>query len=155
MYFLLTPLLCQRQKIQNKNSKDKNLHYSLNVDDENISSAEGSLSCSIGQFYYLYYTEEEITVPEGFQQAFIIYTAPEEKKTKDFEVLAYPNPVVNHSTIEASSYNRSFSYQIVEPHGRLLKEDRIEKPVSIIEFSRFSVAIYLLRLSDNDQHKKR
>ncbi|PRX41207.1 T9SS type A sorting domain-containing protein [Salegentibacter salegens] len=153
--FVLTPLLCQSQKTQNKNSKNKNLHSSINVNGGNISNAEGSLSYSIGQVYYSSHNEEEITVTEGVQQPLIIYTAPVEKTKKDFEVLAYPNPVANNFTIDASSYaNRSLNYQIVDLNGRLLKEDRIEKPGSKIDISRFSAAIYLLRISDNDQHIK-
>ena len=58
--FVLTPLLCQSQKTQKKNSKTKNLHSSINVAGVNISSAEGSLSYSIGQIYYSSHYEEEI-----------------------------------------------------------------------------------------------
>ncbi len=63
--FVLTPLLCQSQKTQNKNSKNKNLHSSINVAGGNISSAEGSLSYSIGQVYYSSHNEEEIITTES------------------------------------------------------------------------------------------
>ena len=63
--FVLTPLLCQSQKSQNKNSKNKNLHSSINLAGGNISSAEGSLSYSIGQVYYSSHNEEEIITTES------------------------------------------------------------------------------------------
>jgi len=58
--FVLTSLPCQSQKTQNKNSKNKNLLSPINVTGGNISSADGSLSYSIGQVYYSSYNEEEI-----------------------------------------------------------------------------------------------
>ncbi|HKL36799.1 MAG TPA: hypothetical protein VJ899_10950 [Salegentibacter sp.] len=67
--FVLTSLLCQSQKTQNKKSKNKNLHSSINVAGDNISSAEGSLSYSLGQVYYSSHTEEGIITtksPKGW-----------------------------------------------------------------------------------------
>lgn len=153
--FVLTPLLCKSQTNQNKNSKNKNLHSSINVTGGDLSSSDGSVSYSIGQVFYSSLSSDENYVTEGIQQPLVTYTTKIDKKEKDFKVVAYPNPVVNYFTIEASSYtNRSLNYQIMDLNGRLLKEDQIKKSGSKVDISRFSAAIYLVRISDNGQHIK-
>lgn len=153
---LLIPLLCKSQTTQNKITNNKNLHSSINVTGGNISSAEGSVSYSIGQVYYSSYTGKESYVTEGVQQPLIISKTPIDKKEEDsFKVVAYPNPVTNYLKIEASTYtDRSLSYHLMDLHGRLLQEARIGKAGAEVDVSRLSVAMYLLRISDNGKFIK-
>jgi len=154
--FLVIPLLCKSQTTQNKIPKNRNLHASINVTGGDISSKEGSVSFSIGQVYYSSHNGKKNYITEGIQQPLIISIAPiAEKEEKSFKVAAYPNPVTNYLTIEASTYiDRSLSYQLMDLNGRLLKAARIGKSAAIVDVSRLSVAIYLLRISENGKFIK-
>lgn len=149
--FLVIPLLCKSQTTQNKIPENRNLHTSINVTGGDISSEEGSVSFSIGQVYYSSHNGKKNYVTEGIQQPLIISIPPIDKKEEDsFKVVAYPNPVTNYLIIEASSYtNRSLSYHLMDLNGRLLKEARIGKSGAQVDVSKLSVAMYLLRISDN------
>jgi len=154
--FLLIPLLCKSQTTQYKIPENKNLHTSINVTGGDISGEEGSVSYSIGQVYYSSYNGKETYVTEGVQQPLIISITPIDKKEEDsFKVVAYPNPVTNYLKIEASTYtNGSLSYHLMDLHGRLLQEARIGKSGAQVDVSRLSVAMYLLRISDNGKFIK-
>jgi len=149
--FLVIPLLCKSQTTQNKIPENRNLHTSINVTGGDISSEEGSVSFSIGQVYYSSHNGKKNYITEGIQQPLIISIIPiDEKEEESFKVAAYPNPVTNYLTIEASTYiNRSLSYQLMDLNGRLLKEARIGKSGAQVDVSSLSGAIYLLRIKDN------
>jgi len=154
--FLPIPLLCKSQTTQDKIPKNINLHSSINVTGGDISGEEGSVSYSIGQVFYSSYNSDKNYITEGIQQPLIISITPiDEKEEDNFKVAAYPNPVTNHLLIEASNYtNRSLSYHLMDLNGRLLKEARIGESGAKVDVSRLSVAIYLLRISDNGEHIK-
>jgi len=149
--FLVLPLLCRSQTFPTKIPKDSDLHYSLNVTGGELSSDEGSVCYSIGQVTYLSYYGNKNYINEGIQQPLIIYGKPIDKKEEvNFKVAAYPNPVTNSLTIQASNYeNRSLSYQLTDLNGRLLKQARVGKSIANVDVSELSVAIYLLKILDN------
>jgi len=153
---LIIPLLCKSQTTQNKIPKNNEVHSSINVTGGDISSEEGSISYSIGQVFYSSYNGEKNYVTEGIQQPLIITITPlDEKGEESFKLAAYPNPVTNYFTIEASSYtNRSLSYHLMDLNGRLIMEDRIGKSAAKVDISSLSVAMYLLLIKDNGQHIK-
>lgn len=154
--FVLIPLLCYSQSGQNKNIVNKNLQFSLNTTGGDISGEEGSISYSIGQVNNLSYEGDNSYIIEGVQQPLIISIKPIEIMKEEFlEMTAYPNPVTNYFTIEASDYtNRSLKYLLTDLHGNFIKEGSIEEPGAMVDISRLSVAIYILNITDNTQHIK-
>jgi len=155
--FTIIPLLCQSQTLQNKKSINKDLHYSINSMGGDISGDDGSLSFSIGQVNYLTYDKNNTVISEGIQQPLIISIKPVEiiEQEEILSMATYPNPASDYFIIEASSYtNRSLKYHLTDLNGNHLKEGLIEEPGATVDISRLAVAIYLLNITDNDQHIK-
>lgn len=148
--FVLTPLVCKSQTWQNKSSQDKKLHSSINVTGGDLSSEAGSVSYSIGQVYYLSYSDKKDYVSEGIQQPSIIEVAQIKKEEKDFKVVAYPNPVDNYFVIEAATYtNQSLVYHLIDLHNTLLKEGRIGESGAKVDISTLPASTYLLQILGN------
>lgn len=151
-------MLCQSQTLQNNRSNaNKDFQFSINATGGDISGDDGSVSYSIGQVNYLTYNKNNTVISEGIQQPLIISVKPIEiiEQVEVLSMATYPNPTSNYFTIEASSYtNRSLKYHLTDLNGNHIKEGRIEKPGATVDISRLAVAIYLLNITDNDQHIK-
>ena len=100
---VLLPLFCKSQTTSNKIPENNNLHSSINVTGGDISSEAGSVSYSIGQFFYSSQNSDKYFVTEGIQQPLIISITPIDlSEENSFKVAAYPNPIANYFTIETS-----------------------------------------------------
>ncbi|MGA8855253.1 MAG: T9SS type A sorting domain-containing protein [Christiangramia sp.] len=150
--FVLIPFAVKSQNFQKKNSNKEAIHSTINATGGDISSEEGNVSYSIGQvFYSAYEGSSDYSVTEGVQQPLVISIEPlATEKEEELKLIAYPNPVTDYFTIEASDYNdRSLSYHLTDLNGRMIKGEKINKSGTQVNISTLPAGIYLLVVSDN------
>ncbi len=149
--FVLIPFAVKSQNFQKKNSNKEAIHSTINATGGDISSDEGNVSYSIGQVFYSSYESSDYSITEGVQQPLVISIEPLANKDEEkLKLIAYPNPVTDYFTIEASDYNdRSLSYHFTDLNGRMIKGEKINKSGTHVNISTLPAGIYLLVVSDN------
>jgi len=155
LLFLVFPTLIFSQNNFEKENTKKPIHASINSSGGEMSGNGGTISYSLGQVFYTNKVNSDYQVSEGVQQPQVIIIEPVEEKLKTFKVTAYPNPVTNYFTIEASNYNeRSLGYHLMDLTGRLIQQGDIDKSGARVDISNLPVAIYLLVITDNGHRIK-
>jgi|CryBogDrversion2_1035201.scaffolds.fasta_scaffold26069_2 Secretion system C-terminal sorting domain len=115
----------------------------------NASSAEGSVSYSVGQLGFTTFKSAEGRVSEGVQQTYEIAIVLELDEAKIFTLKcsAYPNPVVDYLTLSVDE-NHLFklSCQLFTIDGKLIETKEIRTLETAIYMGTLRPAIYFLRV---------
>ena len=65
---------------------------------------------------------------------------------------AYPNPTVNNVTLKiADLSSENLNYQIIDVTGKLIEESKITNQETQIQFEKFTTAIYLLNIIQDNK----
>jgi hypothetical protein len=114
----------------------------------NASSAEGSISYSIGQIDYETSSNANGTVSQGVQQPFEIYPLAVDELFSSLEINLFPNPTSDfiHLTIGDLSKIENLNYQLTDANGRLIQYDRILENSTQIDVQHLSTASYFLNV---------
>jgi hypothetical protein len=114
----------------------------------NASSAEGSVSYSIGQIDYEPSSNANGTVSQGVQQPFEIYPLAVDELFSSLEINLFPNPTSDfiHLTIGDFSKTENLSYQLTDASGRLIQYARILENSTQIDVQHLSSASYFLNV---------
>lgn len=125
-----------------------NAQEALLTSGHEASGTGGLSSASIGQVLYTTNSGSSGTVAQGVQQAYeISTTAGIEETGIQLICSAYPNPTVNHLTLNVvNNTNDNLSYQLFDLNGKILDANSINSENTIIEMTAFTPATYFLKV---------
>ena len=125
------------------------LHAGITAAGGNASGTGGSVSYTVGQLFYTTAFGTNGSVSEGVQQPFEIsvLSGMEDITGIDLYYSVYPNPTIGKLTLNLKNYEpNTFTYQLYDVNGKMLRNDRLIENETIIEMSDLSSATYFLKV---------
>jgi hypothetical protein len=117
--------------------------------------ANGSITWTLGEVMTETYAPTGNFFTQGFNQPDTMYlTIINESAPQTIAV--YPNPVVEDLTIDLSKLKGSYSIEIFNMQGQLIRKESITsglRPI-ILSFREFSTGVYILHVINNDTHTR-
>lgn len=133
------------------------LHAGIAVAGGNASGTGGSVSYSVGQLFCTTAFGATGSVSEGVQQPFEIsvLSGVEDITGIDLYYAVYPNPTNGKLTLNVKNYEpNTFTYQLYDVNGKMLRNDRLIENETIIEMSDLISSTYFLKvIKDNKEVK--
>jgi hypothetical protein len=136
-----------------------NLHWAIAQKDVlsaggDGSSANGSVSFSVGQVGYTYITGEAGSATLGVQQSNVFNIVATEDLDKTWEISFYPNPASEAVFIELKDAGVLQKFNLLkarlyDPAGRLIVEQEIQEPVTRLPINNLTDAFYILQISQD------
>ena len=122
----------------------------------NATSANGSVSYSVGQVVYTTNTGTTGSVAQGVQQPFEIQTVlGTDNFNINLQMAVYPNPTTNYLQLEVKNTDFSnLTYQLYDLNGRLIANRKITTETSTIEAEQLPTGLFLLKVLDNNKEVK-
>lgn len=112
------------------------------------SAKEGyHISWTLGEVVITTLTQPEATLLQGFQQPNYIFTQLIEEETKDFQILAFPNPASGNIRIEVTDLKNQLTLEIFDVIGTLVIVKKLESPITDINLSEIPSGAYLFRVT--------
>jgi len=121
------------------------------------SGANGSISYTIGQVFYITSTNATGTLTEGVQQPYeiLVTTGIEEANGILLECTAFPNPAVTNLTLKIRNYpSEHLTYQLLDLNGKLIQKSEVKNNETVIQMSDLAPAVYLLSINDKSREIK-
>lgn len=146
-YFVLSILLLL------SSLADAQVHESVNASGAELSGNNGTISYSIGQVVYHSNVISGTSFAEGVQQPYEISAIsgidiPEIV----LQMSTYPNPTTDHLNLSIGNYNQEdLSLQLFDVAGKLLLQETISEPNTVIDMNRFVMATYYLTITDKQK----
>lgn len=119
-----------------------------------------SLSWTLGETMIQSFSYDTLWLTQGFQQAFIIATEPEDTgstgQINEFplKIILYPNPVERNLRFELQNPGKEGIYvKLFDSGGKLLLEKRFSQPVNQIDFKDYPSGYYFLSVRFHDKQK--
>lgn len=112
--------------------------------------AGGTVSYSTGQPFCALHNEMNGSIAEGVQQPYEISVVSgiEEARGVSLSFRVFPNPTTDYLTLTVENIEmRNLSYQIYDIRGRLVEKNSLSNTETIIDFRKFTPAIYLLKVT--------
>jgi hypothetical protein len=108
-------------------------------------NANGQLSFSIGEIFYISKSSSENTLSEGVQQAYnISEVAGIRSIDLNLNINIYPNPSSDKLTIQLDSFIDKLTIQLTDIEGKLIANQSIMSDDTSIEIQNLSTGLYLL-----------
>jgi hypothetical protein len=120
----------------------------------NASSAQGSVSYSIGQIDFETSSNANGTVSQGVQQPYEIYPLAVDELFSSLEINLFPNPTSDFIHLTIGDLSNNLSYQLTDASGRLIQSARITENSTQIDVQDLSTASYFLNVFVGDQPAK-
>lgn len=120
-------------------------------------SGQGTVSYSVGQVVHTTNTGTTGSILQGVQQPFEISVVTGIEKARDIDLLvsAYPNPTTDHLILRVDHLEGSdFSFQLFDMSEKLLESKRLSDNETSIDMSKFTPAIYFLKVIENNKEIK-
>lgn len=126
---------------------------STNATGGEATGTNGTASYTVGQLFYSSSSAANGNVTPGVQQAYEISTTLGiDEKNINLGLSVYPNPTTNFLTLKIEdSAIADYSFQLLDLHGRLLETQKVKSASTNVAMERFPKAIYLLKVSKNNQ----
>ena len=146
-YFVLRILLllCSQAEAQ--------VHESINASGAELSGNNGTISYSIGQVVFHTNSVSGTSFAEGVQQPYEISTIsgidiPEIV----LQMSTYPNPTTDYLNLSIRNYSQEkLTLQLFDVAGKLLLEEIISEPNTVVDMNRFAMATYYLKVTNNQK----
>lgn len=118
------------------------------------SGASGTVAYSIGQVAYTSADNGTGSVSLGVQQPFIAMSVGNQEIEPALSVSLYPNPAQSNTYLQfdpksLSNPITSYTYAVYDIYGRLLHQEAILQPTTIISLSAFHDAMYIVKVIHN------
>jgi hypothetical protein len=133
---------------------------SINAAGNTFTTNSGSLSYSLGQIDFNYYSNTNIVIYLGVQQPQLANGTPKilevevPNQNQNIVFTAYPNPTYDSIKIHLSISDIFYNYMLFDLTGKLLKQGIFNETESIISLENFPTATYFLKVvSDNGFEK--
>lgn len=123
--------------------------YSINAAGGNATGSGGSVSFSLGQVAFISQVGSGGSINEGVQQALEIYvTTAVDESLLDFTATAFPNPTVEQAYLDIpEAMGRDLSFSMADIHGRLLKAEQIDSPLTQVKMNHLAPGTYFITLA--------
>lgn len=114
----------------------------------------GSLSFSVGQPAYTFYTNTAGTITQGVQQPWEIFVNVVETKMKT-NVSLYPNPTQDFVIINVGNADvKDLSYQLLDAQGKLIASNKIENNETKLSVTNLAYATYFVKILNLNKESK-
>jgi len=129
----------------------------INSTGENYTTANGSVSFSVGQIDYLVKSDSNHTISEGVQQPIEISVLSVQDQLYDKNIAVYPNPTFEYINLTFDINDANFKklrYILLDTNGKLIMQKDITKSLVKIDISNLTSAVYYLKVLDENKDVK-
>lgn len=131
-----------------------NAQQSVNSSGSDGAGSGGSVSYSIGQIAYSSYTGSNVSLDQGVQHAYEILTLDIKENQLNSTLTVFPNPTTDNLSLKINDFTeKSYSYQLYNNQGKLLRKAKITDELTLINMYNLSTATYLLKVVDSENKK--
>jgi hypothetical protein len=133
---------------------------SINAAGNTFTTNSGSLSYSLGQIDFNYYSNTNIVIYLGVQQPQLANGTPKvlevevPNQNQNIVFTAYPNPTYDSIKIHLSNSDILYSYMLFDTTGKLLKQGVFKETESIIALENLPTATYFLKVISENVFEK-
>jgi hypothetical protein len=117
----------------------------------NATSAEGSISYSIGQIDFSNVSSSSGSVNQGVQQPFEFFVSSVLEFGNENSFSIFPNPTNEVLNISQSFFSEKIEMRLLDMSGRLVLSDQLNAPQHQIDLTILSQGVYNLTLIENNQ----
>ena len=117
----------------------------------NASSAEGSISYSIGQMDFSNVSSSNGSVNQGVQQPFEFFVSSVLEFGNENSFSIFPNPTNEILNISQSFSSEKIEIRLLDMSGRIVLSDLLNAPQHQIDLRTLSQGVYNLTLIKNNQ----
>lgn len=125
---------------------------SINAGGTTITSPGGSLSYTIGQIDFIYFSNTNIIIYLGVQQPQLPGGTPRilevEAATPNENIVftAYPNPTYDNIKIHLSNSDTTYNYMLFDVTGKFIIQGQFNQTDSILSLENLPTATYFLKV---------
>jgi len=133
---------------------------SINAAGNTFTTNSGSLSYSLGQIDFNYYSNTNMVIYLGVQQPQLPNGTPKvlevevPNQNQNIVFTAYPNPTYDSIKIHLSNSDILYSYMLFDTTGKLLKQGVFKETESIISLENLPSATYFLKVISENEFEK-
>jgi hypothetical protein len=133
---------------------------SINAGGNTITTPAGSLSYTIGQIDFNYFSNTNTVIYLGVQQPKLAGGAPRilEVETvtpnENMVLTAYPNPTFDNIKIHLTNSDVTYNYMLFDVTGKFIKQGQFYQTESIISLENLPSAIYFLKVISENGFEK-
>ena len=118
-------------------------------DQHTIESA--SVSWTVGEVTTATLSSSSVTLSQGFQQGNLTINTLVDQDMLDFNLKAYPNPVIDILLLETDEAQQM--YQVINMQGEVVLNGNITAILQEIDFTNLPNGVYLLSVDQKQTHK--
>jgi len=118
-------------------------------DQHTIESA--SVSWTVGEVTTATLSSSSVTLSQGFQQGNLTINTLVDQDMLDFNLKAYPNPVIDILLLETDEAQQM--YQVINMQGEVVLNGNITAILQEIDFTNLPNGVYLLSVHQKQTHK--
>ncbi len=132
--------------------------YSQDMPQQVIGSAgdqhtneSASVSWTVGEVSTATFSSSSVTLSQGFQQGNLTINTLVDQDMLDFNLKAYPNPVIDILILETDEKQQR--YQVINMQGEVVLNGNITAVLQEIDFTNLPQGVYLLSVDQKQTHK--
>lgn len=114
-------------------------------------NASASVSWTVGELATATLSSSSVTLSQGFQQGNLTVNTLVDQDMLDFNLKAYPNPVIDILLLETD--DKQQKYQVINMQGEVVLNGNITAVLQEIDFTNLPQGVYLLSVDQKQTHK--
>ena len=112
-----------------------------------LSTANGSISYTIGEGVTQTLTKADKTITQGFHQTTISVTMLTELKDLDFSIFVFPNPTSDMLKIKVNKENvLGLQYLLFDLNGKLISQKNLESAETNVSVVQLTKGFYIIKV---------
>lgn len=119
---------------------------------DEFTGSSGSIEFTLGEPVSETYSTGEYQLTQGFHQGYFLFVGIDETTEFDFTTRVYPNPAVDHATLELVGIQdfNNFEYQMYDLTGKLLRNGRFESNSIQVNLTGLSNSLYIFKIQNKN-----
>jgi len=118
---------------------------------DQYTNASASVSWTVGELTIATLSSSSVTLSQGFQQGNLTVNTLVDQDMLDFNLKAYPNPVIDILILETDEKQQR--YQVINMQGEVVLNGNITAVLQEIDFTNLPNGVYLLSVDQKQTHK--
>jgi len=118
---------------------------------DQYTNASASVSWTVGELVIATLSSSSVTLSQGFQQGNLTVNTLVDQDMLDFNLKAYPNPVIDILILETDEKQQM--YQVINMQGEVVLNGNITAVLQEIDFTNLPNGVYLLSVDQKQTHK--
>ena len=123
-----------------------------------FNNSNGSLTWTCGEIITEAFSNDDVSLTQGFNQSNLILSIEEKTENIDFKISAFPNPTNDFITIKSDAStplgNQKLNYQLFDLKGNLIKQELNGKQNQEISVKELTSGIYFIKIYNENQKSK-